>query len=94
MKIASLFAIVALVGALGCRDRFQRVDSPENGYAHALECVEEQGDTAARAVRFCGLRSFAPGNAEYRGGWEAGLECVANGGGDAAEAAAACRAAG
>ena len=91
MKIAGLIAIVALIAAPGCRDRFQRVDSSENGFAHALECVEEMGDTAERAARECGLRSFAPGNNQYREGWEAGLECAVGQGGVAAEAAEACR---
>ena len=91
MKIAGLIAIVVLIAAPGCRDRFQRLDSPDNGYANALECIEEMGDSAERAARQCGLRSFAPGNTQYRAGWESGLECAAGQGGAAAAAAEACR---
>jgi hypothetical protein len=82
-------ALLALV-LTGCRG-FQRQDSRDTGFANALECVEVQGDMAARAADLCGRRDFQPGVHEYQEGYKAGLDCARGKGPTAAEAAAACR---
>jgi len=82
-------ALVALL-LTGCRG-FQRQDSRATGFANALECVEVQGDTAARAADLCGRRGFQPGVHNYQEGFQAGLDCARSKGATAAEAAAACR---
>jgi hypothetical protein len=83
-------ALFALVFSSACRAP-QRQDSRDTGFANALECVETQGDTAARAADLCGRRSFDPQVREYIEGYKAGLDCARSKGAGAAEAAAACR---
>ena len=87
-----LLAAGLLVSTLlaGCRG-FQRQDSRDGGFAHALECVEVQGDAAERAAELCSRRGFDPSVPRFREGFMAALDCVRGKGGTAAEAAAACR---
>lgn len=89
-SIAVLAALIALVLASACRAP-QRQDSRDTGFVNALECVEVQGDTAARAADLCGRRSFDPQVKVYIEGYKAGLDCVRSKGAGAIEAAAACR---
>jgi len=83
-------AVLSLLISSACRAP-QRQDSRETGFANALECVEVQGDTAARAADLCSRRSFDPQVSEYIEGYKAGLDCARSRGAGAAEAAAACR---
>jgi hypothetical protein len=75
-----------------CRVGFQRQDDPKTGYANALECMVQQGDTAARAAELCGRRGFAPDTHKYQEGYRQALDCARAKGGSAADAAAACQA--
>ena len=83
-------AVLSLLLTTACRAP-QRQDSRATGFANALECVEVQGDTAARAADLCGRRGFDPQVEEYVEGYKAGLDCARSQGPGAAEAAAACR---
>jgi hypothetical protein len=89
-KLILLVAIVSS-GSLGCGppQRFHH-NVPDDGFAHALECLQNEGDEAAVAVRACGRRDFHPGAASYAEGWRAALDCARSESGSTAEVIRAC----
>ena len=89
MRILSIALVIGVLAAAGCREP-QRNDVPDAGYAHALECLTNEGGSLEAAVAACSRRDFHPGSAGYASGWRAALECARGHQGSAADAASLC----